>query len=148
MAMFDLSLLFCTEKEFKTAFQTDAIDCRQESPTTGANASPFYLVLSFPTAGAGTGSVSFTLQDSADGSTGWRDVVGFTGAVAELTPSGPMALAMPVKHRRYVRLSVAPASGASITAGKVTAFINENYTLLPTARREGSEWYADNSITA
>lgn len=141
MAMFDLSLLLAENKEIKSAFTSDAIDFRQPRPTTGASANPFYVVIAATEQGAGTGTVAFTLQDSADGSSDWQDVASVSVAPAALVPASTAAFAMPITHRRYVRFKIAPASGASITAGKVTAYINEGFELMPREKREGVEWY-------
>lgn len=141
MAMYDALLVFCKDKEIKAAFQSDAIDFRQTHPTSGAL--QLFLNLSFPVNGAGTGSVTFTLQDSADGSSDWKDVLGFTLAATACTGDSPQAVTLPVKHRRYLRLATTLSSGAAITAGKVTAFINDGYDLIPLDKKQGVTYFPD-----
>lgn len=142
MAMFDLELLLAEKKALGTAFESDAIDFKQEHPTTGANGGKLYLCVTFPVKAAGTGSVSFKIQDSADG-TSFADVAALTVDVADLSDGFPVALPMPLVHKRYVRLATELGTGASITAGQVTAYIGDGYELMPSAKKEGLEYFKD-----
>lgn len=143
MAMFDYLLLLCEAKPFKTAFQSDGIDFRQKHPTTGANATPLFLNIVFPEDGAGTGDVTFALQHSDDGSSDWSDLFSVTVKGADCKSASPQMATLPITHKRFVRLSVTPGSGAALTAGKVTAAISDGYDLPPQQAKQGVEFFAD-----
>ena len=146
MAMFDSLLQLCNGKEIKTAFNTDAIDFRQAHPTTGAGAQPLYLNLVFPEDGAGTGSVTFALQDSANGSDDWKDVTSITIVGTDCKGTAPRAMALPITHRRYLRLATTLSQSAAITKGKVTAFINDGYGLPIQDKKQGVEFFKDATV--
>lgn len=139
--MYDALLVFCKEKEIKTAFQSDAIDFRQTHPTSGAT--NLFLTLAFPVDGAGTGNVTFTLQDSADGSADWKDVLDFTLAATACTGKSPQAISLPIKHRRYLRLATTLSQSAAITAGKVTAYVSDGFDLMPQDKPQGVTYFPD-----
>lgn len=68
---------------------------------------------------AGSGDFGVTLQESADGATGWANVAADqvqTNAPATLEATSTYRLGY-LGHERFVRLSLTRASGTSIAAG-------------------------------
>jgi hypothetical protein len=120
--IYDKQLLFSKNQAITaTAASTDIADL---SPN--GQYGPGYPVFvkaivgtTFTAGGAATLTVA--LQDSADGSTGWADVVS-SGAIgkANLINGTEITLALPEKHRRYLRVNYVVATGP-MTAGTVSA---------------------------
>ena len=133
--MFDLSMQLCANKSIATAITSDAYDFGQEKPNSGAWASPIYLVVHPTVAGTGTGTtnaVTFILEDSADGST--FAPVASLGAVPGADIKHDLALSLPVRHRRYVRLKT---SVTGTVTGTVTAYLSNGYSLPMDVKKGG-----------
>ena len=135
--MLDLKLVLCENKSLASAITSDTLDLVQEKPDTGTY--PMFIVLLFPTAGTGAGStnaVTFKIQDSADGSTDWKDVA-LTPAIGGQDCKGFMVMPMPIKHRRYVRLA---STVAGTVTGNVTAYMSDQYPIDVDYKMQGYEW--------
>ena len=132
--MMDIKLAFCDKADAKTAITSTVIDFLQKAPTTGLNDRPLYVVCKFPTALAGT-SLVIALEDS-DNNSSFKAVVQ-TGALAPEDTVKGIAIPMPVKHRRYVRLKTTPTS---ITGGTMTAYLSDVIEVPTTYKVEGVEF--------
>lgn len=114
-----------------TAASTDHIDFGQATPNTGLH-DRLHMVftVSEAAAAAGAATVTFAIQDSADGTT-WADVVS-TGAVgkAALPAGAQVVLPMPVQHKRYVRANYTVGTGP-LTAGKFSAQVVAGLQISP-----------------
>lgn len=85
---------------------------------------PLYLMLNVSTTftAAGAGTLTATLQDSADNSS-WADVASFgTLALAQLVAGMKYWVGLPIPTRRYLRVNYTVATGP-MTAGVVSAHI-------------------------
>lgn len=132
--MMDFKLVFCEAKSLASTITSEVLDFTQEMPNSGTY--PLYMILRFPQAGTGAGStnsVTFKLQDSADGSSDWKDVA-VTPAIAGVDLKGVLVLPMPMKHRRYVKL-VTTVEGT--VTGTVTAYISDQYPIAVDYKIEG-----------
>lgn len=132
--MMDIKLAFCDKADAKSAITSNVIDFLQNAPTTGLNDRPLYVVCKFPTALAGT-SIVIAIEDSDDNSS-FKPVVQ-TGTLAPADTTKGLALPMPVKHRRYVRLKTTPTS---ITGGTMTAYLSDVIEVPTTYKVEGIEF--------
>ena len=104
-----------------TAASTDVIDFGQANPNTGlSDHSNMVITVDEAATAAGAATVTFAVQDSADNST-FADVA-VTAAIgkATLVAGFQHVIAMPTKHRRYVRVNYTVATGP-LTAGKFSA---------------------------
>lgn len=132
--MIDIKLAFCEKADAKTAITSNVIDFLQKAPTTGLNDRPLYVVCKFPTALAGT-SIVIAVEDSDDNSS-FKPVVQ-TGTLVHADTKKGIALPMPIKHRRYVRLKTTPTS---ITDGTMTAYLSDVIEVPTTYKVEGIEF--------
>ena len=132
--MMDIKLAFCDKADAKSSITSNVIDFLQKAPTTGLNDRPLYVVCKFPTALAGT-SIVIAIEDSDDNSS-FKPVVQ-TGTLAPADTTKGLALPMPVKHRRYVRLKTTPTS---ITGGTMTAYLSDVIEVPTTYKVEGIEF--------
>ncbi len=111
-----------------TAASTDTIDFGQSNPDTGAHCHSPSMVITVDEAAAAAGSatVTFSVQDSADNSS-FADV-SVTAAIgkAALVAGYQIVIPMPAKHRRYVRVNYTVATGP-LTAGKFSAQVVVGY---------------------
>lgn len=130
----DIKLAFCEKKAATTAITSDVIDFLQKASTTGLNDRPLYVVCKFPTALAGT-SIVIAIEDSDNNSDFAPVLVSGTLKPADTTKG--LALPMPVKHRRYVRLKTTPTS---ITGGTMTAYLSDVIEVPTTYKVEGIEF--------
>lgn len=130
----DIKLAFCEKKAATTAITSDVIDFLQKAPTTSLNDRPLYVVCKFPTALAGT-SIVIAIEDSDNNSDFAPVLVSGTLKPADTTKG--LALPMPVKHRRYVRLKTTPTS---ITGGTMTAYLSDVIEVPTTYKVEGIEF--------
>lgn len=106
-----------------SAASTDVIDFGQANPNTGMDdRSKMVVTVDAAAEAAGAGTVTFSVQDSADNSS-WADVVA-TGAIgkAALGAGQQIVLPMPTKLRRYCRVYYTVGTGP-LTAGKFSAQI-------------------------
>lgn len=104
-----------------TASSTDVIDFGQANPNPGlSDHANLVVTVGTAVAAAGAATVTFVLQDSADNSS-WADVMA-SGPIpkATLTAGFQLALAMPPKLRRYVRVNYVVGTGP-LTAGSFSA---------------------------
>ncbi len=132
--MIDIKLAFCEKADAKTAITSNVIDFLQKAPTTGLNDRPLYVVCKFPTALAGT-SIVIAVEDSDDKSS-FKPVVQ-TGTLVPADTKKGIVLPMPIKHRRYVRLTTTPTS---ITGGTMTAYLSDVIEVPTTYKVEGIEF--------
>lgn len=132
--MMDIKLAFCERADAKTEITSSVIDFLQKAPTTGLNDRPLYVVCKFPKPLVGT-SLAIAIEDSADNGT-FVPVLQ-TGAIAPADSAKGIAIPMPVKHRRYVRLKATPTS---ITAGTMTAYLSDVIEVPTTYKVEGIEF--------
>lgn len=132
--MIDIKLAFCEKADAKTAITSNVIDFLQKAPTTGLNDRPLYVVCKFPTALVGT-SIVIAIEDSDDNSS-FKPVVQ-TGTLVPADMKKWIALPMPIKHRRYVRLTTTPTS---ITGGTMTAYLSDVIEVPTTYKVEGIEF--------
>lgn len=135
--MLDLKLVLCENKSLASAITSNTLDLVQDKPDTGTY--PMFIVMLFPTAGTGAGStnaVTFKIQDSADGTTDWKDVA-LTPAIAGQDCKGSMVMPMPMKHRRYIRLV---STVAGTVTGNVTAYMSDQYPIEVDYKMQGYEW--------
>lgn len=122
--MMDKQLVFCEGKAATATFQSDTIDFGHDYPTTGLNDRPLYVVIrAVGTKAAGTGTLTVAVESSADGSSGWTAEIS-SGALTADQLNGGVALPMPLKHKRHVRLNCT-ASSTALTAGTVTAYLSD-----------------------
>lgn len=104
-----------------TAPSTDVIDFGQTTPNTGMTDRLHMVITVGETVTAtGAATVTFTVQDSANGSA-FADVVASAAvSKASLAAGAQVVIPMPVQHRRYVRLNYTVDTGP-LTAGKFSA---------------------------
>ena len=132
--MMDIKLAFCDKADAKSKITSNVIDFLQKAPTTGLNDRPLYVVCKFPKALVGT-SLTIAIEDSANNSE-FKTVVQ-TGALAPADTTKGLAIQMPVKHRRYVRLVATPSS---ISDGTMTAYLSDVIEVPTTYKVEGIEF--------
>ena len=116
----DYELIFDQNAQLKSAVTTKGIDMGQKRPDLGM-LKQFYAVVSIREAVAGT-SFTITVEDSEDNSSFTPIVT--TGAIKSADATGDIVVQIPTKHRRYLRVKVAPTS---ITAGSALIAITDNY---------------------
>lgn len=130
--MIDLELKLCADKSLASAITSDSVDFGQKTPDSGMWDEQLYVVIGFPTAGSGAGTVTFCVQESADDSTFTTCVS--TAAITGTDLNKPIALALPLQHKRYIRLKT---SVSSTVAGKCDAFIADKATLPMNVKKDG-----------
>lgn len=132
----DKLLQLCSAQDAKTALTGAALDLTQEYPNLGSLTPPFMLIVT-PSGVSGTAPITFNIQDSADNSA-WNTVISFTIKADDLKEV--IAVPMPVKHRRYVRLTTTVDTTESKTAtGTFSAILNNVYDLSRTKKFEGAD---------
>lgn len=123
--IYDNQLLFSDGQAITvTAASTNAADLELGHGQYGPGYPVFAKVVvgeTFTAAGAGTLTIS--LQDSADDSSYANIASTATLALADLKQGDSFELALPQTHRRYLRMNYVVATGP-MTAGKVSAFIS------------------------
>ena len=103
--MIDYELVLAEKQDFKAAVTTKAVDLGQKTPNIGLLERALWFVFVPSAVSAGTGSVTFTLEDSDDGKT-FAPVVAYGPIVAEKIVRD-VAFPFPLHHRRYVRVTTA-----------------------------------------
>lgn len=137
--MMDKQLVFCEGKAATATFQSDKIDFGHDFPTTGLNDRPLYVVVqAVGTKAAGTGTLTVSVESSADGSTGWEAAISSGALKADQLNAG-VAIPMPIKHDRYVRLNCT-ASTTALTAGTVTAYLTDAINVPMNVPKVGIEY--------
>ena len=116
------SLLELSIKQAVTtsAASTNVADFGLKKPNTGNAAQNLYAVFTIPESFAG-GSLTISLQDSADGSSFANVITGVTVSTTDLKAGSQYVIPMPTSHRRYIRAYYAVTG--SMTAGKINAAI-------------------------
>lgn len=118
------SLLELSIKQAVTtsAASTNTVDFGTKKPNTGNAAQNLYAVFTIPESFAG-GSLTISLQDSADGTNFANVITGATVTVtaADLKEGSQHVIPMPISHRRYIRAYYTVTG--SMTAGKINAAI-------------------------
>lgn len=144
--MMDKKLVFFEAQSAKAAITGTAVDFGQEKPTTGLNDRPLYVVVQASSDLAGTGALTVTLEESADGST-FAAVLQSAVSVDELKGGKSVALPMPLTHRRYVRVSAKPSTmgsgdqaASTITAGTATAYLSDAINVPMNTPLQGIEY--------
>lgn len=128
--MIDYELVLAEKQDFKAAVTTKAVDLGQKTPNIGLLERALWFVFvpsvpSVPSAvSAGTGSVTFTLEDSDDGKT-FAPVVAYGPIVAEKIVRD-VAFPFPLHHRRYVRVTTAVTGTVTTLAG--TLAVADNFS--------------------
>ena len=118
----DAELIFAKNADLKANFTSASIDLGQTNPDLGV-CTPLYLVLVPGKDAAGTGTVTLNLQDSADNEA--FTTILSTGAVKAVDMTQDVALAFPVSHRRYVRVTT--TVGGALTKFTGTIAITDNF---------------------
>ncbi|OFV31928.1 hypothetical protein HMPREF3136_09005 [Neisseria sp. HMSC15C08] len=101
-----------------SAASTNVVDFSTKKPNTGNAAHNLYAVFTIPESFAG-GSLTISLQDSADGTNFANVISGVTAT--DLKAGSQYVIPMPVSHRRYIRAYYAVTG--SMTAGKINCAI-------------------------
>ncbi len=132
----DAELTFDENATLTAAYTSKSIDLGQTNPDMGMYPQ-FAAVVRPRTDFAGTGTITVTIEDSADNSS--FAAVAATGAIVANTITKPIALRMPVSHRRYVRVKTT-VSG-SITAGTGVVAITDNFDVPAGYYRDTVEFF-------
>lgn len=117
-----------------SAASTDVIDFGQTTPNTGiSDHLDLSITVDETVTAAGAGTVTFSIQDSADNST-FADVAATVAIGKAALPIGSqIVIPMPKLHRRYVRVYYTVGTGP-LTAGKFSAqFVTGLQLNTPTA---------------
>lgn len=122
MSIVDYELVLAEKQDLKATVTTKSIDMGQEKPDLGMYPN-MYLVVAVGDKGAGSGTITFNIQDSDNNSS--FATVASLGPITASNITDDIAIKLPVNHRRYVRLNTA-VSG-SITALSGTVFIGDNF---------------------
>ena len=144
--MMDKKLVFFEAQSAKAAITGAAVDFGQEKPTTGLNDRPLYVVVQASADLAGTGVLTVTVEDSADGTT-FATALQAAVSVDALKGGKSAAIPMPAVHRRYVRVSAKPSTTGSgdqtasnITAGTATAYLSDALNVPTSTPLQGIEY--------
>lgn len=116
----DYEMIFDENASLTAAYTSKSIDFGQKRPDLGM-LKQFYAVVSIREAVTGT-SFTITVEDSEDNSSFTPIVT--TGAIKSADATGDIVVQIPTKHRRYLRVNIAPTS---ITAGTALIGITDNY---------------------
>lgn len=118
--MIDYELVLAEKQDFKAAVTTKAVDLGQKTPNIGLLERALWFVFVPSAVSAGTGSVTFTLEDSDDGTT-FAPVVAYGPVVAEKIVRD-VAFPFPLHHRQYVRVTTA------VTGTVTTLAVADNFS--------------------
>lgn len=132
----DAELTFDENATLTTAFTSKSIDLGQKNPDMGMYPQ-FAVVVKPRTDFAGTGTLTITIEDSADDSS--FAMVASTGAIVANDIKSPIAIRLPISHRQYVRVKTA-VSG-SITAGTGLVAITDNFDVPSWYFRDTVEYF-------
>lgn len=122
--MIDYELVLAEKQDFKAAVTTKAVDLGQKTPNIGLLERALWFVFVPSDVSAGTGSVTFTLEDSEDGKA-FTSVAAYGPIVAgEIVRD--VAFPFPLHHRRYVRVKTAVTGTVSTLAG--TLAVADNFS--------------------
>lgn len=113
--MIDYEMILAEKQAFTAAVTTKAVDLGQKTPNIGLLNRPLYFVFTPSVTPAGSGSVTFTLEDSADGTT--FAAVAAYGPIAVSGINRDIAFPFPVHHRQYVRVKTAITGTVTALSG-------------------------------
>ena len=122
--MIDYELVLAEKQDFNAAVTTKAVDLGQKTPNIGLLERALWLVFVPSAVSAGAGSVTFTLEDSEDG-TNFTSVAAYGPIVAEKIVRD-VAFPFPLHHRRYVRVTTVVKDTVSTLAG--TLAVADNFS--------------------
>lgn len=122
--MIDYELVLAEKQDFKAAVTTKAVDLGQKTPNIGLLERALWFVFVPSDVSAGTGSVTFTLEDSEDG--GAFTSVAAYGPIVAKKIVRDVAFPFPLHHRRYVRVKTAVTGTVSTLAG--TLAVADNFS--------------------
>lgn len=135
--MIDYELVLAEKQDFKAAVTTKAVDLGQKTPNIGLLERALWFVFVPSDVSAGTGSVTFTLEDSEDGEK-FTSVAAYGPIVAgEIVRD--VAFPFPLHHRRYVRVKTAVTGTVSTLAG--TLAVADNFSDPARYWRDEVEFY-------
>lgn len=135
--MIDYELVLAEKQDFKAAVTTEAVDLGQKTPNIGLLERALWFVFVPSDVSAGTGSVTFTLEDSEDGKN-FTSVAAYGPIVAEKIVRD-VAFPFPLHHRRYVRVKTAVTGTVSTLAG--TLAVADNFSDPARYWRDEVEFY-------
>lgn len=143
--MIDYELVLVDNGDFKAAVTSNVVDLGQKNPDIGMlESTPLYFVFTPNAVGAGDGSVTFTLEDSENG-TDFAPAATFGPVVADNIVRD-VAIKFPLSHRRYVRVSTA-VNGTITTLGGTLA-IGDAYSKPAGYWRDEVEFFEPNPDAA
>lgn len=122
--MIDYELVLAEKQDFKAAVTTKAVDLGQKTPNIGLLERALWFVFVPSAVSAGTGFVTFTLEDSEDGNN-FTSVAAYGPIVAEKIVRD-VAFPFPLHHRRYVRVKTAVTGTVTTLAG--TLAVADNFS--------------------
>ena len=135
--MIDYELVLAEKQDFKAAVTTEAVDLGQKTPNIGLLERALWFVFVPSDVSAGTGSVTFTLEDSEDGEN-FTPVAAYGPIVAEKIVRD-VAFPFPLHHRRYVRVTTVVTDTVSTLAG--TLAVADNFSDPARYWRDEVEFY-------
>lgn len=135
--MIDYELVLAEKQDFKATVTTEAVDLGQKTPNIGLLERALWFVFVPSDVSAGTGSVTFTLEDSEDGEN-FTSVAAYGPIVAEKIVRD-VAFPFPLHHRRYVRVKTAVTGTVSTLAG--TLAVADNFSDPARYWRDEVEFY-------
>lgn len=123
--MIDYEMVLVDNKSFVSSLTSEVIDLRQTTPNLGLQCAPLFFVFTpNETTPVGTGTITFILQDSADGST-WTDVASY-GPFTVADISKDIAFKFPMHHRRYLRVKTSISGTVTALAGSL--YVSDAFT--------------------
>lgn len=135
--MIDYELVLAEKQDFKVAVTTKAVDLGQKTPNIGLLERALWFVFVPSDTAAGTGSVTFTLEDSDDG-TDFTQVSAYGPIVAgEIVRD--IAFPFPLHHRRYIRVKTAVTDTVTKLSG--TLAVADNFSDPAGYWRDDVEFY-------
>lgn len=135
--MIDYELVLAEKQDFKAAVTTEAVDLGQKTPNIGLLERALWFVFIPSDTAAGTGSVTFTLEDSDDG-TNFTQVSAYGPIVAEKIVRD-IAFPFPLHHRRYIRVKTAVTGTVTKLSG--TLAVADNFSDPAGYWRDDVEFY-------
>lgn len=143
--MLDYESILVENGDFKAAVTSKVLDLGQKKPDIGMlESTPLYFVFTPNANGAGSGSITFTLEDSENG-TDFAQCAAF-GPVKVADITHDVAFKFPLSHRRYVRVKTS-VSGTVTTLGGTLA-IGDAYSKPAGYWRDEVEFFEPNPDAA
>lgn len=116
--MIDYELVLAEKQDFKATVTTKVVDLGQKTPNIGLLERALWFVFVPSAVPAGTGSVTFTLEDSDNG-TDFAPVVAY-GPIAAEKIVRDVAFPFPLHHRRYVCVTTTVTGTGTGTVATLT----------------------------